>query len=205
MERILHFIKKFIPRSLFNSAAPLYHYLLSLTGAVIYRFPSKELTVIAVTGTKGKSSTTEMISAIFEAAGHKTALLGTIRFKIGDESRPNKQKMTVPGRFFVQHFLREAVKAKCDVAVLEMSSEAAKQYRHKWVDLDALVFTNLSPEHIESHGSFEKYREAKLQITKSLGKSLNKRSAVVANADDPNADLFLKSGASETYPYSLSN
>ena len=63
----------------------------------------------------------------------------------------------VPGRFFVQKFLRDAVRAKCDYAVIEMTSEGARQFRHKFIDFDALIFLNLSPEHIESHGSYEKY------------------------------------------------
>lgn len=204
MDNILRIIKKFIPTRLFDALAPLYHYSLAVFGAVLYGFPSRKLTVLAVTGTKGKSSTAEMLNAIFEAAGHKTALLGTIRFKIGEDSKPNTQKMTVPGRFFVQKFIRQAVKARCDVCVLELSSEAAKQYRHKFINLDALVFTNLSPEHIESHGSFEKYRAMKLRLAESLGRKLKPRSIVVANADDPNGDLFLKVGAAEAYPYSLS-
>jgi UDP-N-acetylmuramoyl-L-alanyl-D-glutamate--2,6-diaminopimelate ligase len=66
-----------------------------------------------------------------------------------------------------------------------------------------LIFTNLSPEHIESHGSFEKYRRAKLSIARTLGRRLKKRSVIVANADDPAADLFLNAGAEEKYPYSL--
>lgn len=196
-------IKKFIPESLFNLLSPVYHYLLALTSAILYGFPSKHMTVIAVTGTKGKSSTSEMLSSIFEAAGYKTALLGTIRFKIGEESRPNKMKMTMPGRFFVQKFIREAKDAGCGVCILEISSEAAKQYRHKFIYLDGLVFTNLSPEHIESHGSFEKYRASKLKITESLGRKLKEKSVVVANADDVNGDLFLKCGAEETYPFSI--
>src|SRR5690242_11815722 len=99
MDNILRFIKKFIPKKLFDALAPIYHFKLALLGALVYRFPSKDITVIAVTGTKGKSSTSEMISAIFEARGKKTALLNTIRFKVGDNSTPNTKKMTVPGRF----------------------------------------------------------------------------------------------------------
>ena len=201
----MYFLKKLIPKSIFEFFSPVYHYGLALFGALIYRFPSRKMTMIAVTGTKGKSSTAEMLSAIFEAAGHKTALLGTIRFKIGEDSRPNKLKMTLPGRFFVQRFLREAVDAECDVCVIEISSEAAKQYRHKFIYLDGLVFTNLSPEHIESHGSFEAYRKAKLSISESLRKKLKPKSVMVANADDPNAHLFLACGAEEVYPYSLTN
>lgn len=200
---MLYQIKKFIPKPLFDALAPIYHYLLALTGAIIYRFPSRHLIVIGVTGTKGKSSTTEMLNAIFEAAGYKTAILGTIRFKVGDNSRPNKLKMTMPGRFFVHKFLREAVIDGCEIAILEISSEAAKQSRHRFIGLDGLIFTNLSPEHIESHGSFEKYRAAKLSIAKTLGRRLKERSVIVANAEDPAADLFLNAGAEEKYPYSL--
>jgi UDP-N-acetylmuramoyl-L-alanyl-D-glutamate--2,6-diaminopimelate ligase len=203
MDEILRQIKKFIPKKLFNSLAPIYHFGLALFGAMLYRFPSKKITVIAVTGTKGKSSTTEMLNAIFEASGRKTALLNTIRFKIDGNSEPNKRKMTVPGRFFVQKFIRQAVDAKCDVVVLELSSEAAKQFRHKFIDLDALIFTNLSPEHIESHGSYEKYRDAKLSIARALSKSKKERVVIVVNGDDKESPAFLKFGVDEAYSYSI--
>lgn len=203
MDSTLNFIKRFIPKNLFNLAAPAYHYSLAVLGAWVYRFPSKKVIVIAVTGTKGKSSTTEILNSIFETAGHKTILLNTIRWKIGDDSKANDRKMTIPGRFFIQRSLRRGLNKGCDVAILEMSSEGVKQFRHKFIYLDALVFTNLSPEHIESHGSFEKYREAKLKIAESLGRKLKEKSVMVANADDVNGDLFLKCGATETYPFSL--
>ncbi len=203
LENILRIIKKLIPKKLFDALAPIYHYKLALLGALIYRFPSRHVRVIAVTGTKGKSSTTEMLNSIFETAGEKTAVLNTIRFKIGEESKPNLRKMTVPGRFFVQHFIRRAVDAHCDVVILELSSEAAKQFRHKFIDLDALIFTNLSPEHIESHGSFEKYLSAKLSIGKALAKSNKKHTVMVTNADDKASEYFLGCGASENYTFSL--
>lgn len=203
MDDILKFIKRFIPKRVFNAAAPLYHYALAFAGAIMYRFPSKKLLVIGVTGTKGKSSTTEILNSIFEAAGHKTILLNTIRWKIGQESRPNTRKMTIPGRFFIQSMLRKGLKAGADVAILELSSEAAKQFRHKYVYLDCLVFTNLSPEHIESHGSFEKYRAAKLSLAETLCKKTKSRSVIIANIDDPEAHHFLDCGATEKFPYSL--
>ena len=203
LDNILRRIKKFIPKELFNALAPIYHFGLALVGALIYRFPSKRITVIAVTGTKGKSSTSEMLSSIFEADGKKTALLNTIRFKIGDNSKPNTRKMTVPGRFFVQKFIRQAVDAHCNMVILELSSEAAKQFRHKFIDLDALVFTNLSPEHIESHGSFEKYKQAKLSIAKALSRSSKKRVIVVVNGDDKEYKAFLNYGVDEAYSFSI--
>lgn len=191
MDSLLRKIKKLIPRKFFSFLQPVYHYLLALIGAIVYHFPSKHLKVVLVTGTKGKSSTTEFASAMLESAGRKTALLGTIRFKIGEKTRPNKFKMTTPGRFFVQKFLRDAVDAGCEYAILEMSSEAAKQYRHKFIALDALVFTNISPEHIESHGSFQKYLNAKLSLAKALERSNKTGRIIVANADDPESEKFL--------------
>ncbi|MCR4330567.1 MAG: UDP-N-acetylmuramoyl-L-alanyl-D-glutamate--2,6-diaminopimelate ligase [Patescibacteria group bacterium] len=203
MDSFLYTIKKFIPRGLFAALQPAYHYTLALLGAILWRFPSRKLTVVAVTGTKGKTSTIELISAILEEAGYTTALSSTLRFKIGNESENNTYKMTLPGRFFLQKFLRRAVAARCQYAIVELTSEGAKQFRHKFVALDALVFTNLTPEHIESHGSFENYLDAKLSIARALAHSSKKRKVVVANADDAQGEKFLNVGASEKYPYSL--
>src|SRR5690349_12944502 len=129
MESLLRIVKKIIPESLFHKIQPGYHYFLAWFGSILYGHPSKHLKIVAITGTKGKSSTTEIVNAILEAAGKKTAMAGTIRFKIGDKIWPNKYKMSVPGRMFLQKFLRQAVDAGCEYAVLEMTSEAAKQYR----------------------------------------------------------------------------
>lgn len=191
MNFFLKTAKKIIPKKIFNLFQPYYHYSLALLGALVYRFPSKNIRVIAVTGTKGKSSVVEMISSIFHDAGFKIASLSTIRFKIGDKNERNMFKMTTPGRFFVQKFLRDAVNAKCDFAILEMTSEGAKQYRHKFIELDALIFTNLQKEHIESHGSYEKYRDAKLKIAKSLGISHKNPKYIITNSDDSEAWRFI--------------
>ena len=144
-----------------------------------------------MTGTKGKSTTTEIINAILEKTGYKTALSNTIRYKIGSQSTPNKFKMSMPGRFFIQKFIRQAVNEKCDYIILEMTSQGVAQYRHKFIELDALVFTNLSPEHIESHGSYKKYRDAKLEIAKELSKSNKRPRIIIVNDDDKESEKFL--------------
>ena len=200
---ILYKIKKLIPESAFTFLQPVYHYILSLTGALIYGFPSRKIFVVGITGTKGKTSTAELVNVMLEEAGFKTALLGTLRFKIGEESKMNKQKMTMPGRFFVQQFLKRAVKEKCDYVIVEMTSQGVLQYRHKFVQLDALIFTNLSPEHIESHGSYENYIQAKLEIAKALEKSHKKRKFLIVNADDKEAPRFLNNNIEEQYKYSI--
>lgn len=203
LETLLRFGKKIIPTKIFTACQPFYHRLLAFFGAFIYRFPSRNIKIVAVTGTKGKSTTVELVNAVLEEAGHATAVLGTIRFKIGDATRPNLYKMTIPGRFFVHKFLRDAVDAGCDWAVLEMTSEGVKQFRHKHIHFDALVFTNLSPEHIESHGSFENYRDAKRELGKVLSTSRKKEKTIIANADDPEGSWYLGLPVEHTYPFSL--
>lgn len=203
MEKILRTIEKITPKKLYRLFQPAYHFLLATTGTVIYRKPSRKLFVIGITGTKGKSSTTEFVNAILEAVGKKTAILSTIRFKVGDISQPNKYKMTMPGRFFTQKFLHDAAEAHCEYAIIEMTSEGARFYRHLGVELDALIFTGLSPEHIESHGSFEKYKQAKLRLVKHLAKS-NKPSRIsIANVDNKHAFSFLIHAVEKNRGYSI--
>lgn len=205
MEKIISVLKKIIPKNVFKTLQPIYHYKLALLGALLYGFPSRKIKVVAVTGTKGKSSVTEMVNAILEESRFKTALLNTIRFKVHNQNEKNLYKMSTPGRFFVQKFLRNAVSANCDYAILEMTSEAARQFRHKFIQFDALIFTNLSPEHIESHGSYEKYVEAKLSIGKALEKSLKQNRVIVVNADEKEAEKFLALNIPKKMTYSLSD
>jgi UDP-N-acetylmuramoyl-L-alanyl-D-glutamate--2,6-diaminopimelate ligase len=200
MGSIKQFLRALIPAPLLS----LYHYLLAEFGALIFGFPSRKLLVIAVTGTKGKSSTTEMLNSILEEAGHKTSLLNSIRIKLGDNSQPNLMRMSMPGRFFIQRFLRDAVSLGCTAAILEMTSEGARQYRHRGIDLDALVFTNLAPEHIESHGSLEAYADAKFEIGRQLARSRKQPRIMVANADDAQSARYLALAVEEKLPFSLS-
>jgi UDP-N-acetylmuramoyl-L-alanyl-D-glutamate--2,6-diaminopimelate ligase len=203
MDSLLQTAKRFIPKKVFGATAPIYHYALAFLGAVMYRFPSKELHIVTITGTKGKTSTTEMVNAILEAAGHTTAVAGTLRFKIGKESRPNLFKMTVQGRFFLQKFLRDAVNAGCTHAVLEMTSQAVIQSRHKFIAYDSFIFLNISPEHIESHGNFENYLKAKLEIAKAVANSSKKRKILISNIDDPHGQEFLEFPHAEKHSYTL--
>ncbi|HTK33528.1 MAG TPA: UDP-N-acetylmuramyl-tripeptide synthetase [Candidatus Paceibacterota bacterium] len=197
--------RKLIPTSIFRIANPLYHRTLAFIAACVYRFPSRHIKVIAVTGTKGKSSTVEIINAILEEAGYKTALTNTIRFKIGGVSSDNLYKMSMPGRFFMQKFLRDAVRHKCDYAVLEMTSQGAITYRHLFIDMDAFVFTNISPEHIEAHGSYENYLNAKISIAKRLGLSGKKNRVMIANGDDKEVEKFLDCDADQKMRFHISD
>lgn len=158
---MLGFIKKIIPRRLFNFLQPPYHFLLAWLAAFVYRFPSDQLIVIGVTGTAGKTSTAYLIAKMLTAAGYKSGLSSTAVLSDGQKEWLNDKKMTMPGRFFIQKFLKRMVDNGCSYAVVETTSEGIRQFRHRFINYDVLVFTGLYPEHIESHGSFAKYKATK--------------------------------------------
>lgn len=186
-------LKKFIPAFLLS----WYHFLLAALGAILYRFPSKKIKVIGVTGTNGKTTVVNLTTKILEEVGYKVASLSSIKFKIGDKEWPNTLKMTMPGRLKLQRFLRQALNAGCRYAVLEITSEGIKQHRHQFIDFDIAVFTNLTPEHIEAHGSFEKYRKAKGKLFQAT------KGTHIINLDDENVEYFLQFPANKKYTYGL--
>lgn len=190
-------MKKFIPKFIFS----IYHYLLALIGAVIYGFPSRRLIVIGITGTKGKSTTVVLTGKIFQETGYKVGWISSLTINLGKEEIMNPYHMTMPGRFFIQSALAKMVKNGCKYAIIEVTSEGIKQFRHKFIKFSGAVFTNLAAEHIEAHGSFEKYRAAKLELFKTAAK--NKNSFGVYNTDDKNVEWFLKYPIKNKYQYSL--
>ncbi|MBU3942947.1 UDP-N-acetylmuramoyl-L-alanyl-D-glutamate--2,6-diaminopimelate ligase [Patescibacteria group bacterium] len=188
-------VKKLIPGLILSA----YHYVLSGIGAFWYGFPSKKLIVIGVTGTSGKSTVVNLTTKIFQEAGIKVASMSSINFTIDREEFENKLKMTMPGRMKVQRFLKKAVEAGCQYVIMEVTSEGIKQHRHQFINFDTAVFTNLSPEHIESHGSFEKYREAKLKLFKKTKKRH------IVNGDDKNVQYFLKIPSEKKIVFGIEN
>ena len=178
-------IKKLTPHFLLH----FYHWAWAFFGALIFGFPGRKMKIIGVTGTSGKSTTVDFITRILEENGARVASLSSVRFKIADKEWKNNLKMTMPGRLTIQRFLKDAANAHCQYAVLEVTSEGIKQFRHKFINFDTVVFTNLSPEHIESHGGFEKYRNEKLKLF------LQNSGTHIINGDDENAEYFLKTPA----------
>jgi UDP-N-acetylmuramoyl-L-alanyl-D-glutamate--2,6-diaminopimelate ligase len=209
-------LKKFIPKSLLLQ----YHKTLACLAAFWYGYPARKMIVVGVTGTQGKSTVVNLIAKILENAGFKVGATSTINFKVADKEWINAQKMTMLGRFALQKLLNQMVKAGCQYAVIETSSEGIAQYRHLGIDYDVAVFTNLSPEHIESHGSFENYKKAKSKLflklensqpkagppraekTKKLKNKIVEKVSII-NLDDKYADYFLQFPADEHYGYAV--
>jgi len=187
-------IKKIIPSFLLS----WYYQFFPMLGALIYGFPSKKLTVIGITGTNGKSTVVELLTSVFKQAGFSTCSISSIRFQINDKVWQNKLKMTMPGRMKIHKFLRKAVNQGCKYAVIEVTSEGIKQFRHQGINFKTAVLTNLTKEHLESHGSFENYKKAKAQLFKIAD-------VLIVNLDDKNSDYFLSFNAEKKYGFTLKN
>lgn len=188
------FLRSLVPEPLIGA----YHYTLARFAAFWYRHPSEKFIVIGVTGTNGKSTTVQFIGRLLESAGERVGWTTTVSFKVGDREWVNDKKMTMLGRFQTHKLLREMVRAGCRYAIIETSSQGIAQFRHIGINYDVLVFTNLTPEHIEAHGGFENYKAAKGKLFDRLHRLSRKRiagreieKAIVVNLDDPHADYFL--------------
>lgn len=210
METILRIIKKIIPKKVFKFFQPYYHKALSYGANFFYGYPSNKLIVVGVTGTNGKSSTTHIIAKILESYGDKVGETSTVFFKIGEQEWLNDKKMTMLGKFALQKMIAKMVKVGCKYAVIETSSEGIMQSRHLGINYDILVFTNLTPEHIEAHGGFENYKNAKLKLFKHLEKSKHKKidgrviqKTIVSNIDDKHGNDFLNFKVDKKIGYSL--
>ncbi len=158
---MLNKIKKLIPRKLFRTLQPIYHFILSFAAVMFYGSPSDRLVVIGVTGTTGKTSTVYLLARALRAMGYKVGYTSTAMFSDGNKEWLNDKKMTMVGRFFTQRMIRAMVKNGCEFAIIESTSEGVRQFRHRFINFDSLLFTGLYPEHLESHGSFENYKAAK--------------------------------------------
>lgn len=137
---------------------------LALVSAAWFCYPSKELTMIGVTGTKGKTTVTCLIKSILEQAGHKVGLIGTIETVIGDTHIPMAN--TTPEPYILQMYLRQMVEAGCDIAVMEVSSQGLMQARVEGIHFQIAAFTNIEKDHISptEHKDFEEYFYWKKQL-----------------------------------------
>src|SRR6266540_762873 len=146
-----------------------------------YEHPSAKLKVLGVTGTNGKTTVAFMIRTILEAAGMSTGLIGTVRYEIGDRIIPAAR--TTPESLEVQQMMSQMLKANCEACVMEVSSHALDQKRVLGVEFDVAIFTNLTRDHLDYHGTMENYFAAKQKLFTALERGAKKAAAVI-NIDD---------------------
>ncbi len=186
------FVKSFIPRSLFRYIEPYGHLVEAIILNVIYGFPARDMKVIGVTGTNGKTTTTYMIHKMLSQAGYKTGLMTTVAYGVGEEIKPQIQHMTnvpVPELMKRLKYMRsEGV----DWLVFEVTSQGLAQNRVWGVPFSVAVLTNITHEHLDYHGTFENYREAKKRLFTFANKNRTGLQVGVINAEDPSCQTFAK-------------
>ena len=194
-------------KSLLKNALPenfllKYHHAKSVAASVFFGNPSRDMIIIGITGTKGKSTAANFVWAALQAGGIKTGLVGTANIKIGSEEMMNKWHMTMPSPVVLQKLFQKMKNAGCKAVVLEVTSEGIKQHRQKNIDFDIGMFTNLSPEHLPSHNnSFEEYKNTKKKFFLELAEK--KESKVFVNADSEYSEFFLDADISQKKTVSL--
>jgi len=182
-------------------------------GSVKYHHPSEELLVIGITGTSGKTSTIHFLRQVLEFAGFKVGSLSTADFYINGKLQLNDKKMTMVGKMFIQEKLREMVNVGCQIAIVETTSEGRLQHRHRFINYDTIVLTNLYPEHIEAHGGFENYKQAKLDIFEYVANcklKVNKviksiKKTAIVNGGGEWANEFLQFGFERKIRYQIAD
>jgi UDP-N-acetylmuramoyl-L-alanyl-D-glutamate--2,6-diaminopimelate ligase len=169
----------------FQKIKNIYHLGQAILANFIYGNPAKNIKIIGVTGTNGKTTTVWMIGKILEEAGFKVAINSTINFQIGAKKWVNNTKFTTLSSFAVQKFIKEAVKEGCDYLVLETSSHSLDQFRVWGIPYNVAVITNVTREHLDYHQTMEEYRKAKLRLFK-------KAETIVVNLDMGKPEEFLQ-------------
>ncbi len=176
---------------------------LALIADRFYDHPSRKLSLVGITGTNGKTTTTHMVESVLRRAGRRVGLIGTIAYRFGGIEM--EAVRTTPEAPDLQELLERMLRLGADSAVMEVSSHALALHRVGGCEFDVAIFTNLTQDHLDFHGTMEAYRRAKLSLFEGLGVEMTKATekAAVINLDDPAADLFLRATRARCYTYSL--
>jgi UDP-N-acetylmuramoyl-L-alanyl-D-glutamate--2,6-diaminopimelate ligase len=196
MASIRTIVKKFIPRSLFQKIEPLGHLLEAILINIRYGFPGRKLRIIGVTGTNGKTTTSFMIHRLLHESGIKAGLLTTVANGVGDNIVPQTVHITTAQAGVLQRRLRDYARQGVEWVVVETSSHALAQNRVWGLPYEIAVMTNITHEHLDYHGTFRRYVEAKRRLFKIANRH-GLRFGVV-NAQDPSAEKFVRTVANHT-------
>jgi UDP-N-acetylmuramoyl-L-alanyl-D-glutamate--2,6-diaminopimelate ligase len=183
-------VKKVVPRNLFRQIEPTGHLAEAALLNVAHGFPAHGLKVIGVTGTNGKTSTSFLIHRMMHEAGLKVGLMTTVAYGAGLDIKPQISHMTTASVPVLHKRITELKQQGIEYLVLETTSHALAQYRVFGVPYSVAVMTNLTHEHLDYHGTFERYRAAKIKLFKLANRNRKGLRVGVANADDPNGSLF---------------
>lgn len=153
----------------------LWHRAKGISAAIRYGFPGKKMVCIGITGTNGKTTTTHMIEHILRTNGKKVAMVSTAEFSINGHKKPNLSKKTTMSPFKTQKFLSECVKKGVQYMVIEASSHALHQSRLAGIPFAISVITNVTHEHLDYHGTLEKYAEAKKILFKTVSQNCKRQ------------------------------
>ncbi len=159
------FLKQLVSQKVINN---YYHLPRAVLANTIYRNPTQKLRVIGVTGTDGKTTTTNMIYEILRIVGKKVSMVSTVKAVIGGRTYDTGFHVTSPDPFLIQKFAHSAGQNQDEYLVLEVTSHALDQYRFWGIKFDIAVITNITHEHLDYHKSFENYKNTKLQILKGV-------------------------------------
>jgi len=181
-------VKTIIPVGVFKKIEPFGHLLESILWNIVYGFPSRGMHVIGVTGTNGKTTTSFMIHRMLTDAGYKTALMTTVAYGVGNDIIPQEFHMTTVSSKLLQKRLKEFKKQGVEWLVLETTSHALAQYRVWGVPYEIAVLTNVTHEHLDYHGTFERYVAAKRKLFELVGR--HKSGFGIVNADDDTAQSY---------------
>lgn len=179
---------------------------MAVIAATMYGFPSRQIQVIGVTGTKGKTTTTNLIASVLAEAGYRVGVTSTTNFQVAERRWVNESKMTTLSPFFLQKMLRDMVTSRCQFAVLEVSSHSLVQNRVWGVNFDTAVLTNIGEDHLDYHGGFKEYLRAKGLLFSRLNRSPRKPKipkVQVVNQDDSNFAYFDQFNADRKYNFGL--
>ena len=184
-------VKTVVPSGVFKKIEPTGHKIEAMIMAAKYGFPGRKLKIIGVTGTNGKTTTTFMIHRMLHEAGVKVAMTSTVAYGVGDTLTYPKLHMTTTKASVLQKRLRDFSRQGVEWVVVETSSHALAQHRVWGVPYQIAVMTNVTHDHLEYHGTFERYLNTKRQLFVIANKHGLKFGVV--NADDPNAKKFTDS------------
>ena len=174
---------------------------LGLVGSRFYGDPSAHLTMVGVTGTNGKTTTTYLCKALLEGVGRNVGLMGTVAYQIGSETIPATH--TTPGALEFQGLLAKMRRAGLDSVVMEVSSHALAMDRTVGCEYDAAVFTNLTQDHLDYHRTMEEYFQAKLRLFTGLGQGRKRGQRAIINMDDPRGGQIRQACAVPAWGYAV--